>query len=86
MVVGPESVKRMKPDPEGILHVLSQFNIPAQQALMVGDSYVDVEAGKNAGTFTCGVTYGIGDTDELIQSMPDILINDLGELIKFIMP
>ncbi len=84
MVVGPESVKKMKPDPEGIFQVLEQFKIPAQQAIMVGDSHVDVEAGKNAGTVTCGVTYGLGDREELINSSPDILINDMGELLTYI--
>ena len=84
MVVGPESVRKMKPDPEGILLVLEQFKIPPQQAIMVGDSHVDVEAGKNAGTVTCGVTYGLGNREELINSSPDILINDLGELLEHI--
>lgn len=84
MVVGQESVKKMKPDPEGILQVLEQFKIPPQQAVMVGDSHVDIEAGKNAGTITCGVTYGLGDREELIKSSPDILINDLAELLEHI--
>lgn len=84
MVVGPESVKKMKPDPEGILQVLEQFKIPPQQAVMVGDSHVDIEAGKNAGTITCGVTYGLGDREELIKSSPDILINDMAELLTHI--
>lgn len=84
MVVGPESVKKMKPDPEGILQVLEQFKIPPHQAIMVGDSHVDVEAGKNAGTITCGVTYGLGDREELIKSSPDIIINDMAELLTHI--
>lgn len=84
MVVGPESVKKMKPDPEGILQVLGHFKLPAQHAIMVGDSYVDVEAGKNAGTLTCGVTYGLGNREELIKSSPDILISDLAELLEHI--
>jgi phosphoglycolate phosphatase len=85
MVVGPESVKKMKPDPEGILQVLEYFKLPARQTIMVGDSHVDVEAGKNAGTLTCGVTYGLGNKEELIKSSPDILINDLAELLEYIL-
>lgn len=84
VVVGPESVKKMKPDPEGILQVLEQFKISPRQAIMVGDSHVDIEAGKNAGTITCGVTYGLGDREELIKSSPDILINDMAELLTHI--
>lgn len=84
LVVGPESVKKMKPDPEGIIKVLNTFGIAAENAIMAGDSHTDVEAGKNAGTVTCGVTYGLGATEELIQSSPDFLIDKMSSLRKFI--
>lgn len=84
MIVGPESVKKMKPDPEGIRQVLTQFAMPAQQAIMVGDSHVDIEAGRNAGTLTCGVIYGLGNRGELINSSPDILIGNMLELLEYI--
>lgn len=84
LVVGPESVKEMKPDPEGIIKVLKKFGIAAEKTIMVGDSHTDVEAGKSAGTITCGVSYGLGDTDELIQSLPDFLISNMANLLKYI--
>jgi len=84
MVVGPESVTEMKPDPEGILKVLDSFEIPAQRAIMVGDSHVDIEAGKNAGAITCGVTYGMGNREELFNSAPDIIINNLASLLTIL--
>jgi phosphoglycolate phosphatase len=84
LIVGPESVSKMKPDPEGIIRVLSSLDITADRAIMVGDTYVDIEAGKSAGTFTCGVTYGLGDTDELINSEPDLLIDDISKLLVYI--
>lgn len=84
VVVGPESVKKMKPDPEGINKVLNKLRIPANQAVMVGDTYVDIEAGRNAGTITCGVTYGLGNKEELIKSSPDILIDDIADLLDHI--
>ncbi len=83
MVVGPESA-RMKPDPDGILKVLATLGVSAEKALMVGDSHTDIEAGKNAAVLTCGVTYGLGDSAELIKSSPHILINDIAELLNYI--
>lgn len=80
--LGPESVKKMKPDPEGILKVLDSFQVTPQKAIMVGDSHTDIEAGKSAGIYTCGVTYGFGDNAELIQSGPDFLINDMARLLE----
>jgi phosphoglycolate phosphatase len=84
LVLGPESVKRMKPDPEGIIKVLTEFGLPASCVVMVGDSHTDIEAGKGAGTLTCGVTYGLGNKIELIQSRPDFLISNITELLNYI--
>lgn len=84
MVIGPESVKKMKPDPEGILKALEAFGEDPRKAIMVGDSYTDVEVGKSAGTYTCGVTYGLGSTDELVKAKPDFLIDNMIKLTEII--
>jgi phosphoglycolate phosphatase len=49
------------------------------QTLMVGDSDTDVLTGRNAGVWTCGVTYGFG-AHTLQQTPPDLVIDDLREL------
>lgn len=84
LILGPESVKKIKPDPEGIKKVLAALGIAREKAIMVGDSYVDVQAGKNAGTITCGVAYGLGNKEELIKSAPDFLISDMSQLLEYI--
>ncbi len=84
MVIGPESVRKMKPDPEGILKVLENFSEYPKNAIMVGDSYTDVEVGRNAGTLTCGVTYGLGDVSKLLASVPDYVIDDIDKLTDII--
>lgn len=83
MVVGPESAK-LKPDPEGILQALAKLDSSPEKAIMVGDSHTDIEAGKKAGTLTCGVTYGLGNTEDLIRSSPEILIDDIASLLDYI--
>ncbi|RCX16921.1 phosphoglycolate phosphatase [Anaerobacterium chartisolvens] len=81
LVIGPESVQRLKPDPEGLVKVLQSLGESPQNALMVGDTYTDIEVGKRAGARTCGVTYGLGDTGALAAAGPDIIIDDMGELM-----
>lgn len=81
LIVGPESVKRLKPDPEGIKKALARFDETPERAVMVGDTSTDIEAGKAAGTFTCGVTYGIGDRTGLENASPDFLINNMLQLL-----
>jgi phosphoglycolate phosphatase len=46
---------------------------------MVGDSDTDVLTGRNAGVWTCGVTYGFG-AHTLQKVSPDLVIDDLREL------
>ena len=49
LVVAREDVKKMKPDPEGISLILTKFNLSPEQAVFVGDSWVDALAATNAG-------------------------------------
>jgi len=48
--------------------------------MFVGDSEVDVQTGRNAGTWVCGVTYGFG-SHRLVEYPPDILVDSLTELL-----
>ena len=84
IVIGPESLKKLKPDPEGILKVLDAFGEDPKKTIMIGDTYTDVEAGKAAGTYTCGVTYGIGSTEDLLKASPDYIVDDIIKLTDII--
>ena len=46
---------------------------------MVGDSDTDILTGRNAGVWTCGVTYGFG-AHTLEKVSPDLVIDDMREL------
>jgi len=47
-----------KPDPAVLFRVLDHFRLPPERALFVGDTPIDIEAGRRAGIRTCGVTWG----------------------------
>jgi len=79
-ILGGDSVAQKKPDPGPINQVLTRFKVEPRRALIVGDGDADIEAGKRAGVYTCGVTYGLGKKEELVAARPDFLINDLREL------
>jgi phosphoglycolate phosphatase len=78
-VYGGNSFPQKKPDPVGLHKMMQDLGVPAAQTLMVGDSDTDVLTGRNAGVWTCGVTYGFG-ADTLRQAPPDVAIDDLREL------
>jgi 2-phosphoglycolate phosphatase len=82
-VLGGDSATDKKPHPAMIQDVLSRFQILPAQALIVGDGDTDIEAGKRAGVWTCGVTYGLGNRADLIASEPDVLIDDPSQLSRY---
>ncbi|MCU0333336.1 MAG: HAD hydrolase-like protein [Ignavibacteriaceae bacterium] len=47
---------------------------------MVGDTELDIQCGKSAGSKSCGVLYGYRTKDQLEKEKPDFLISGLNEL------
>ena len=82
-ILGGDSMRQKKPDPELLHNVLATFGVRPVKALMVGDGGTDVEAGKKAGVITCGVTYGLAKPEEIIAAKPDFLIDDLRQLTEY---
>jgi phosphoglycolate phosphatase len=83
-VYGGNSFPTKKPDPLGISTILRETGVAASEALMIGDSSVDVLTGRNAGIWTCGVTYGFAP-HTLKDAPPDVLVEtplELGELLQ----
>jgi phosphoglycolate phosphatase len=82
-IVGGDSISQKKPDPEPLRQTLRSFGIQPARAVMVGDGDTDIRAGKGAGVCTCGVTYGLGKKEELIEAKPDFLVDDLHQLTQY---
>jgi phosphoglycolate phosphatase len=83
-IYGGNSFPTKKPDPLGLRTILEETGIPADQTLMIGDSAVDVMTGRNAGVWTCGVSYGFAP-HSLDDVPPDVLVEtprELRELLR----
>lgn len=65
-IYGGNSFETKKPDPLGAKTILKELGAEPQEALMVGDSDVDVRTARNAGMLAAAVNYGFGvhDRDE----------------------
>lgn len=83
-VLGAEDVVRAKPHPDPVLQTLETFGCKAEDALVVGDTWYDIEMGRRAGVRTCGVTYGNGSREELMRAGANFLMDDFGELMEII--
>ena len=75
-VYGGNSLPEKKPDPIGIEMLLSETAMPPKQALMIGDSDVDVRTARNAGIPVCGVSWGL-KPESLRDPSPDFLVSDV---------
>ncbi|MHB8940801.1 MAG: HAD family hydrolase [Desulfobacteria bacterium] len=84
-VRGGDSFDTKKPDPEGLLHILRESGVEAREAIMIGDSRNDVQAGRAAGAVTCGVTYGLGASG-FAELPPDFTVDRFPDLFRRIRP
>lgn len=80
IILGGDSGPYKKPHPALLRQALACFQLPAHRALMIGDGGIDIEAGKQAGVLTCGVTYGLGRREDVIAANPDFVIHHLSEI------
>lgn len=81
-VVGGDSFANRKPHPEPIEAVLMAAGRSPSEAVLVGDSPIDCEAGRAAGVSTIGVSYGFRSREEL--SGCAIIIDRFDELKRIV--
>lgn len=81
-VYGGNSFSTKKPDPLGARTLLEEVQAKAEQTMMIGDSSIDVVTGRNAGLWTCGVTYGFAP-HTLCEAPPDVVVDTPMELAEF---
>jgi phosphoglycolate phosphatase len=79
-IIGGDTTPARKPDPGPVLEAIKQLGGDASEAVMIGDSENDVNAGKRAGTLTCAVSYGFRSADEVRAAQPDVLIERFDQL------
>jgi phosphoglycolate phosphatase len=84
VIYGGNSFESKKPDPFGANKILQELGVAAREALIVGDSEVDVQTARNAGTQAAAVNYGFGLHDRAAHPA-DIYLDqfaDLADLVR----
>ena len=79
---GREAFARPKPDPMPLEEICRAFKCHPTNAIMIGDTDVDIVCGKSAGTQTCAALYGYGDRQRLLASPADFSIRSPVELLE----
>ena len=61
VAIGESAGVRKKPAPDTVFRALEELGVPAERAVYVGDSDVDVETARNAGMDCVAVSWGFRD-------------------------
>lgn len=83
-IISPDVVTEVKPSPIPLYKALEQLGVNPVDAVMIGDTDVDILAGKAAGTKTIGVSYG-WHADQMESYEPDYIIDDIADVVPIIL-
>ena len=82
-VYGGNSFETKKPDPLGAITILREFAAAPSEAILIGDSEVDVQTARNAGTLAAAVNYGFGTHDRAAHPA-DLYLDRLTDLVPLL--
>ena len=84
-IVAGDDIMKHKPHPEVFIQTMEKLTIVPEETLIIGDSKVDIEAGKAVGMYTCLFTPKKNeifyDFEDLLTSNPDFRIRKQKELM-----
>lgn len=80
VVATSQTCEFTKPFPHPVIHVSTIMQLLPEECVMIGDTTVDILAGKRAGAQTIGLLCGFGTEDELRKAGADLIVSDLEEL------
>ena len=84
-VASAQTCRHTKPFPDPILWAAKQMQVPPEACLMVGDTIVDIQAGKAAGAQTIGLLCGFGEEHELRRRGADMILSTTSELARILL-
>jgi N-acetyl-D-muramate 6-phosphate phosphatase len=80
VIVTGQSVEHTKPYPDPLLFAARKMGVQPEECLMIGDTTVDMRAGKSAGAQTVGVLCGFGEEAELRRMGADLILKNTSDL------
>jgi len=84
VVYGGNSFETKKPDPLGARTILREFGAAPAETILIGDSEVDMQTARNAGTLAAAVNYGFGMHDRAAHPA-DIYLDRLTDLVPLLL-
>ncbi len=82
VIVTGLSAPHTKPFPDPIFLAAQKMGVKPSECLMIGDTTVDIRAGKSAGAQTVGVLCGFGEEKELRDMGADLILSNTHEVAE----
>ncbi|GAB4306568.1 MAG: hypothetical protein Kow0069_03470 [Promethearchaeota archaeon] len=80
-IITREDVPALKPSPVGIFALMERFGVTDRESVaMVGDSWHDVRAARNAGVRSVAVLCGYGTREALAAEGPQFVVNSVSDV------
>jgi phosphoglycolate phosphatase len=73
-----------KPAPDGLISCAKALGLLTEECVYVGDSRLDIRAGKKAGLLTAGIVTGVAGKESLIKEGPDFILGEVSELLNYL--
>ena len=80
IVITADDVQNKKPHAEPLIMCSAKLGLAPGDCIYVGDTRVDIQAGKAAGMQTVAVLTGFDDYDALARQKPDAIIESVAEI------
>jgi phosphoglycolate phosphatase-like HAD superfamily hydrolase len=84
-VITARSTRRTKPHPEPVVRAAQELGLAPQDCVIVGDTTVDIRAGRAAGAQTIGVLCGFGEREELERAGADLILGTTADLASILL-
>lgn len=85
-LVTAQTTERMKPYPDPVHYAAERMGVTAAECVMIGDTVVDMLAGKSAGAQTIGVLCGFGTEDELRRDGAQHIVDATPDVLDLLLP
>ncbi len=80
--ISRNSVKKVKPHPDHLTYVMKSLEVSGEEAIMVGDHMIDIQAGKRVGMKTIGVLTGRMKEEEFGKAGADWVLRDVSKVCE----
>ena len=84
VIITSDDVAKRKPAPDPLIACAQKLHVESGKCVYVGDTHIDIKAGKAAGMKTVGVLTGFDDYDMLAKEGPDAIIDSMRNLLEVI--